>query len=413
MLDPIDVAIVGTGTAGSAAALFLAQLGHRITLFERVLDPQPIGAGILLQPTGQFVLARLSLLDQVVAKGARIDRLRAVTNRGRTLLDLHYEDLDASYFGVGLHRGVLFDTLFSAARADERIHFELGADVVAIEAHGRRGRTLQLADGRRHGPFALVVLTDGAGSALSRSLAIGGSRALYPWGALWTVVADEQRTFSGELYQVVNSAAEMVGFLPTGLGPQGDQPLVSVFDSVRADRVEEVLADFPRWRARVSAADPRIGALLQRVRREQILFARYRDVQLDAWHDAGVVLLGDAAHAMSPQLGQGANLALVDAMVLADILAQASRIDDALARYTQQRRHHLAYYQFATRWLTPFFQSDSTLLARARDLFMPIATRIGWIRANMIRSMAGTHRGPLRRPLSLTAASRARPSSRS
>src|SRR4051812_7508332 len=111
------IAIIGAGTAGAAAAILLARAGHTVTVFERVAAPKPIGAGITLQPTGQAVLARLGLLEPIRAHGARIDRLCCVRRGGRPLVDIAYAQVDPRLHGIGIHRGVLFETLFGAARA--------------------------------------------------------------------------------------------------------------------------------------------------------------------------------------------------------------------------------------------------------------------------------------------------------
>ena len=105
-----------------------------------------------------------------------------------------------------------------------------------------------------------------------------------------------------------------------------------------------------------------------------------------------MVYLGDAAHAMSPQLGQGANLALVDAWVLSECLAAAPPAQ-ALANYSRLRRFNLLYYQLATRYLTPFFQSDLEPVGWFRDVAMPLASKIPWVRRQMIASMAGVKNG--------------------
>src|SRR4029077_14505030 len=108
-----------------------------------------------------------------------------------------------------------------------------------------------------------------------------------------------------------------------------------------------------------------------------LTLASYYDVSMPRWHaslrsrGAGLVLLGDCAHATSPQLGQGCNLALCDAAALADALAETSGaptdVAAALDAYTHARRAHLDFYQLATRALTPVFQSDYTPLGFARD----------------------------------------------
>ena len=70
-LGPLDIAVVGCGVAGQAAATLLAERGHRVTIYERFTEPQPIGAGLLLQPTGLAVLRELGLAESAIARGAR------------------------------------------------------------------------------------------------------------------------------------------------------------------------------------------------------------------------------------------------------------------------------------------------------------------------------------------------------
>src|SRR6186713_1508141 len=106
-MRPLDVGIIGAGTAGSAAAVFLARAGHRVTLYERVLDPRAVGAGITIQPSGLHVLCRLQLYPYIVSRGARIDRLLCESRTRRSLVDLSYRSVGEDLFGVGLHRGVL------------------------------------------------------------------------------------------------------------------------------------------------------------------------------------------------------------------------------------------------------------------------------------------------------------------
>ena len=103
-------------------------------------------------------------------------------------------------------------------------------------------------------------------------------------------------------------------------------------------------------------------------------------------HEGRVVFLGDAAHATSPQLGQGANLALMDARSL------AKHVPD-LDAHARDRHAHTRFYQYASRWLTPMFQSDRIWLGPVRDLLVPIGSRIPWFRKHALAAMAGTKSG--------------------
>lgn len=402
----LDVGIIGAGTAGSAAATFLARAGHRVTLYERVQEPTAIGAGITLQPTGLHVLARLGLREAVVSRGSRIERLTCRTPGGRTVVDLNYTSIDPSLFGLGLHRGVLFEALFDAARA-EPITLVTGVEIVTHERVGRRWALVDAA-ARRHGLHELVIVADGARSQFRDHSGPEKSVTTYPWGALWAVVPDTRAASDPRrttIHQIAHGNRKFLGLLPTGFGP-GDrhERLVSVFWSLRRDEVDAWRArGIDAWRSEALALAPEAAALLEPIRHERdMLFATYHDVVMRRWSSSSVVYLGDAAHATSPQLGQGCNLALWDAMVLADVLAEEPHhLDRALHRYDHARKDHLAYYQVATRSLTPFFQGDVALLGVLRDALMPLCQRVPFMRRMMTEAMLGLSEGFLGGSLSL------------
>ena len=112
-----DIAIAGCGIAGATAAHLLAEDGHRVVLFEQAPKCGPVGAGILLQPSGQAVLSQLGLLEEVAGRSAIIRELHAVTARGKQLVRLPYSEIDPATFGLGVQRGVLFEALFRRCQA--------------------------------------------------------------------------------------------------------------------------------------------------------------------------------------------------------------------------------------------------------------------------------------------------------
>lgn len=397
-----DIGVVGAGTAGCAAAIELVRSGHQVTVYEAVDDPQPVGAGLLIQPTGQAALSRLGVIESILRAGAQVHQLAVTTCSGRTVLDLDYAGLDDELFGVGLHRGVLFEALFDKARR-VGVSIHCGEYVVDLE-ETPDGVALQADGGVEHGPHDLVIVADGADSQLRDATPIGPREDVYPWGALWFIGEDRDVATANTLVQRVDGTRRMLGLLPTGRGPHSETPLVSLFWSVRVDQIDEVRQrGLSAWKREVRELTDEADSLLEQIESmDQLLDAEYHLARFDRWHTDRVVFIGDAAHAMSPQLGQGCNLALVDAVTLADCVEQAPGVCEALKNYSKRRRAHVGYYQFANGLLTPFFQSEHTILGWLRDTFMGVACRLPVLRGQMLRTLAGVKRGIVRPSIPLS-----------
>lgn len=394
-----SIGVIGAGTAGAAAALLLRRLGHDVTVYEAVDDPRPIGAGITLQPSGMAVLADLGLLAPILRRGTVLSGLDAVTHTGRTVVCINYRDLHPAAFGLGVHRGLLFETLFRALEPDA-IRVVTGTTIDALERADFERRWVIGRDGSRHGPHDAVIVADGARSELRDDTRLTRNESVYPWGALWFIAGGVSEHYPQRISQVLRSTQQMIGFLPSGTGPVGETSHTSFFWSFEIRREAEWRArGLESFKAEVRTLTDRAEPILAQITSlDQVLLARYRDVVMYPWHADNIVYIGDAAHATSPQLGQGANLALVDAATLAQAFAQHADVPTALAAYSRMRHHSLRYYQFATRWLTPLFQSSLSPLAWMRDLFMGPACRIPYVRNRMLQTMSGLETGFFSRP---------------
>lgn len=385
----LRIGIVGCGVAGMAAAIACARDGFRVTVMERFETPRPLGAGLLLQPTGLAALEALGLRAQIEAAGARIAALDGRTADGRPVLDLVYRRWAPDAFGLGIHRAALFDALFTALRAS-------GADLrCGVEAaRFEPGEAVTIVDTakRRHGPFDIVIVADGAHSEL-RAQALPRARApLFPYGALWIVRPDRHGRFDGALRQVYDGARRMTGVLPIGRGPGKTTPEVALFWSLRRDAYDAWRAGgIEAWRAEVTALWPAAGRLLIGVTDpEEATFAAYRDVRAAPWRRGPILLIGDAAHGTSPQLGQGANLALADGVALAACLrARPKDAEAALRLFRAVRKARTGWTQLMSRALTPVFQSDSRLIGWARDALLRDLARLPPIERLMLATLAG------------------------
>lgn len=346
----------------------------------------------MIQPTGLAVLAELGLAGEILAHGAPIARLYGP--HGETVLDARYADLAApGVFGLGIHRASLFGALHDAVLAAD-IAIRTGREVVGTELSGP-GRRLLFADGDPSPRHDLVVDALGVASPL-----VPAANGWLPYGALWATLAwpNEGPFRAGWLEQRYERARKMAGVLPTGprrtLGRGSGRNELALFWSLRADAFERWRdAGLAAWKNEVLALWPECAGLLEQVSEpSQLAFARYAHRTHRPPVAERLVHIGDAWHSASPQLGQGANMALLDACALAQALGGEGPLDKRLAAATALRRSHVRLYQWLTALFTPAYQSDSIWPALIRDIVLAPLSRVPpgpRVQANMVAGLTG------------------------
>jgi 2-polyprenyl-6-methoxyphenol hydroxylase-like FAD-dependent oxidoreductase len=392
-----EIAIAGAGPAGLAAALYLNRAGHRVTIFERFAEPKPVGSGLILQPTGLTVLADLGLLDEMLALGSRIERLHGTDAKsGRTVLDVRYDARRGRRFGLAVHRAALFGVLYRAVRRD-KIAIETDVEIETLET-GEQAR-LVCGNGRRLGPFDLVVDASGARSRLRQGLGDPAAPRPLAYGAFWASLAWRDGFDERALLQRYDKASVMVGVLPIGRPEPGAENTAAFFWSLKPADAEQVRAEgIEAWKAKVLSAWPQCAAFTSQIDSfEQLSLARYAHHTMTLPAGRRLAVIGDAAHSTSPQLGQGANMALLDAAALGYALKRAKGIDDALGAYARARRWHVRVFQALSLSLTPFYQSDSVILPLIRDRLVAGLAKVPPGPQFLAAMVAGTVIDPFRR----------------
>ena len=347
----------------------LARRGDRVVVHERFAVPAPVGSGFLLQPTGLAVLAQLGLDEAVRAKGAPIRRLYGErADNGRAVLDVAYSNLRGGETALGLHRASLFAVLHRACQ-EAGVAFETGFDVT--EADRAAGQFLT-RDGRRSARFDLLVDALGARSSL------GAFRRDLTFGALWATTPLGEGFLGDALEQRYEAARLMIGVLPIGEAPGVDGPAATFFWSLKPrDHAAWKAAGLEPWKGHVRDLWPGTAALLDTISHpDQMILARYAHRTRMSAVEAGLAVIGDAAHSTSPQLGQGVNMGLLDALALDRALAAHRDLDAALSVYAGSRWLHVRLYQALSWAFTPFYQSDDPVLPAIRDHVLGWVSRI-------------------------------------
>lgn len=375
----MKAAIAGFGVAGGALALLLARAGHDVTLFERAPQPGPVGAGLLLQPSGQLVLRELGLLEEIESQSARLSGIEACTPQGRVFSDLKVARSLPGAYALGVHRGVLFQVLHTAVQK-AGVHICAGVEIAGVRETG--GGVVPVdTDGEGRGEFDFLAGCDGARSQLRQAVNPSMKRPRpSAWGALWGT--GPCRAVTDHLRQVADGTRRLAGIVPVGGGR------ATLFWGLHGSDLAPLKArGFPAFVTEAATLFPAAGEVLRDAASfDDLTWATWQQILPQRMVRGRMVLLGDAAHSMNPQLGQGANLALLDAAALARNL-------DNLAAWERERRRAGRYYARLSAWLSPFFQSRVPMLGTLRNIGLPLLTAVPWFRRQMELTLAGAKAG--------------------
>lgn len=331
-MEGLRVLVAGAGVAGLAAARALHAGGCAVEIVERTPAWTEAGTGIYLPGNATRALQALGLGTALLERAAVIPSQRFCDARGRLLCEI---DLGEVWGEVGPCVAVRHADLHGILRAGaEGVPLRMGVRVTALTL-GAATVTAEFSDATSV-TYDLVIGADGLHSAV-RHLALGtvegaegpdgnaGARSVGQIGWRFvTACPPEVTTWSVQLGRrsalltVPLGGGRMYGYCDALAGP-GDSPA----------RLREVLGEFgPPGPALLDALD---GA-------EALHSDAIEEIALDTWSRGRVLLIGDAAHATSPNMAQGAAMALEDALVLADSVAGQPSVDAALTAFIARRK---------------------------------------------------------------------------
>jgi 2-polyprenyl-6-methoxyphenol hydroxylase-like FAD-dependent oxidoreductase len=344
--QPVRVIVVGAGIAGLSAAISLRRSGHDVVVVERAGRIDPVGAGITLFGNAMRALDRLGVREAVATRGAAAARSAILTWKGRELAQVPSDLLEGT---IAVHRADLQAELAAAAG-----EVRLGVEVSAVEP-GEEGVVARGSDGSEE-RGDLLVGADGLNSVVRRAIADLPTRyaGYTAWRGVSTVPVEPGRLTEswgvGERFGLVDIGRGRTYWFATKNAAEGesDEP---------KGRKAEILRRFSGWHEPIAtvADAAEEGTIL----RNDVY---YLD-PLPRWSDGRLVLVGDAAHATTPGIGQGAAQAIEDAVVLADRLAGSDDLRAALAEYEATRRP----------------RAEAVLkISRRADTAAQLASPLGW-----------------------------------
>ncbi|MEU8118274.1 FAD-dependent monooxygenase [Spirillospora sp. NPDC049024] len=319
--------VVGGGIGGLAAAVALTGRGWRVEILERAPEFREVGAGLSVWSNGVRALAALGVGEQVRTRAMSETQAGIRDSSGKWLSRTDTEEMTRRYGPlVMIHRADLLALLHEAASGAA---LRTGVTVKGVRAAGRH---VEVAHDTGVARADLVVGADGIRSAVRRSLWPQAPEPRYAGYTAWRLLVDPGARLraGGESW----GRGERMGLAPL---PDGRIYMFGVAGTPAGERSPD--GELAELRRRFAGWHDPIPALLDRADEDAVMRNDlYELPPLKTFVSGRTALLGDAAHAMTPNLGQGACQALEDAVTLAALLDRHPTVEAALDAYDRERR---------------------------------------------------------------------------
>ncbi|MEW5848863.1 MAG: FAD-dependent monooxygenase [Myxococcota bacterium] len=352
------ILVVGGGIGGLTLAAALKKRGVAVEVWERAPQFKPLGAGIVMSINAMAVLRGLGLGTLAEEKGWTVHQLDVTDETGRVLSGIDITGI-ASVHGesVALHRAALHEVLLHGC---DGVTIRPGTTAEDIRQDGDRVRVKDNHGGEQE--FSLVVGADGLHSQV-RTLVFGRIPTRYSGYTCWRAVVPFD---VGNSHRSVEmwGRGKRVGLVPISK----DRVYMFTTLNAPAGMADPVEGRLERFRERFAEFGDLAPAIIRAVRQpEALLHHDLEQIEVAPWVKGRVVLLGDAAHAMTPNMGQGAAMAIEDAAVLSRLIAEQGITDESLARYEALRRPRVHTIQSTSWRLGRVAQWQNAMACRVRN----------------------------------------------
>ena len=375
MAEPLKIAVIGGGIGGLSSAVALAGIGHSVTVYEQAADISPMGSCLSLWPNAMQCLADWGLAAGLQENGAVLSRLSARRLDGRPYFsaDLSeiYEEFSAN--GICVRRSDLQSALLQALDADQ---IRFGRRLVDLK---QDGQTVELTfeNGTRE-TADLVIGADGLRSK-TRDIVLKDGPPRYAGYGAWLGIADAfpSTIKQDEICEYYGSHGRF-GVAPTGAGhaywfyvENNPEPRQAA-GPIETVGLMDALRQWPEF-----ARD-----LVRNTPEDAVIYAPFFDRPATRnWGKGRVLLLGDAVHPFTPNLGQGACQSIEDAHVLAQLLRRNTAPEDLLSAYQKARAKRANMFAKQSRQIGMVTQMTSPGLRWLRGLLLMSARDRQWRRS--------------------------------
>ncbi|WP_343527522.1 FAD-dependent oxidoreductase [Sphingomonas sp.] len=335
-MEALDILIVGAGIGGLSAAIALARAGHRIVMIERDPEWSVYGVGIIQQSNVVRAMDQLGVLDAFLDAACGFDAIEIYIPSGQRVARIPAPSLvEGKPANVGIGRRALQKVLGDSATA-LGVTIQLGVSATTLDDDGA-GVTVALSD-RTSGRFDIVIGADGVYSQTREAIFPDAVRPEFTGQGVWRhnfprpADMDALHVYNGPIgVGLVPMSRDQIYLFATS--PEPGNPLYP------REGLAAVMRD------KLANTAPQIRALAEQITdNDAVVYRPLETLMLHTpWHKGRIVLLGDAIHATTPHLGQGAGMAIEDAVVLAEEIGRHDTPEAAFSAYHNRRYERCRY----------------------------------------------------------------------
>ncbi len=335
-MDKLNILIVGGGIAGLTSAIALRQRGFDVEIIEKDPEWTVYGVGIIQQANVLRTVAELGIIDDYLDAGHPFNRIDIYLPDGTLAAQVPAPKLIEDYPAqLGISRRTLQKVLADKAR-NEGAGIRLGVVVDSI-AQDEDGADVTFSDGTR-GRYDLIIAADGVNSQIRGMLFPEEAPPAFAGQGVWR--------YNFPRLKDMDSLCVFEGPIGMGLVPISDE-LMYMYVTTPEPGNPRYPADgmAAAMRDKLKNAPPMIAQLAATINEDEgVVYKPLFWKMLEGnWYRGKTILIGDAAHATTPHLGQGAGMAIEDSLVLAECLANADSVENAFSTFQARREPRCRY----------------------------------------------------------------------
>jgi len=324
----MKVTIIGAGIGGLTAGIALKQKGMSVKIYEAASEFKTMGAGIILGCNAMQVYRELGIMEQLQAKGNPLNRLSVTDHQLKNLSSISLDYFVQKYKlgNYAIHRADLHEVLIDQFDDGD---IELGKRLHVLD---KSNNSLEFEDGTQES-YEILIGADGIHSKVRQGLFVEEGEIRSAGQMCWRGVLNFQlpSEFKDEFREAWGRSSRL------GHG-QINEHQVYWFALTNSDKTAESFKGSD-WRKEFEDYDPLIKKLLADTPDSAVFTAPITDLKkLSKWYEKNVCLIGDAAHAMTPNMGQGAGQAIEDGLALARAMSNnLENVEQAFSEYQNYR----------------------------------------------------------------------------